>query len=145
VKSPLTQTRFSATRLLLASGGALLLLAAAAAALAEGAPRVLLMDVLSPLCHQLPHRSFAIEGVQMGLCHRCTAVLLGLVGALLAPAATRATLPPAVILAIALTPMVIDWGIDAAGLWSNTVTSRVLTGLWGGGALGLMIGGAARK
>lgn len=145
MKSPLTHSRLPAGRSLLAAGVALLLLAAVAAPLLAPPWRVLVMDALAPLCHQLPERSFPIAGLQMGLCHRCTAMLLGLFAALAAPMTMRLGVHPAVVLLLALAPMLVDWGMDAAGLVPNTVFSRVLTGLWGGMLMGFLIGTAAKE
>jgi uncharacterized membrane protein len=40
------------------------------------------------------------------------------------------------VLLAAVLPAVIDWGGDVLGVWSNTVGTRVVTGLW----LGVIVG-----
>lgn len=114
--------------------------------LPEGA-RSVVMAAYAPLCHQLAERSFALGGVPLALCHRCVGIAGGIVLGLLMGAfpAVRGRLPvlnrfPAVLLAVALVPMVADWALEAAFGVPNTVFSRVTTGLWGGIGLGLLFG-----
>jgi uncharacterized membrane protein len=143
MNSPLTPSPGSRTRIVLAVATASLLLLAALPALVGPPWRGVLMDVLAPLCHQLPERSFALAGTQLGLCHRCTALLLAMGVALMLPLALRASFHPGFVLVVALLPLIFDWGLNVAALWENTMVSRVTTGAWAGTLLGLMIGGAA--
>lgn len=95
--------------------------------------RVALMQAFHAVCHQLPDRSFAVGGVPLAVCHRCTGIYLGLfAGALAFPLLARfdARLWPRSrgLLALSLAPMALDWGGDALGLFVNTPLSRTLTG-----------------
>lgn len=123
-------------------------------ALALAATLVLLVSVVLPpflspalrgplvqgfhvLCHQLPSRSFALDGVPLAACHRCTGIYVGLVlGVLALPLLplhqiTRRRFEGSLLLAAVL-PAALDWGGDVLGLWTNTVATRVATGLWFG-------------
>ena len=103
--------------------------------------RAWLMEGFRPFCHQLPERSFAVDGVPFAVCHRCFGIYAGL------PAAAVLWLGLAAwggwlsrharwVLAAALVPMTADWGGDVLGLWTNTAASRVVTG----GVFGLVAG-----
>jgi uncharacterized membrane protein len=50
---------------------------------ASGHPLIgeLLFRIYTPLCHQLPERSFFICGHQVGFCHRCVALYTSIVAA----------------------------------------------------------------
>ena len=95
--------------------------------------RGVLMTAFSHVCHQLPARSMHIEGVSVAVCHRCLGAYAGFVlgGVLFAglkgwwPVPVRKT---AYLLAAAVVPGVLDWSGDVAGLWTNTPTSRMITG-----------------
>jgi len=70
--------------LLLANAGAALYAAlpwAAPLAQASGHPLIgeLLFRLYTPLCHQLPERSFFICGHQVAFCHRCAAMYTAIV------------------------------------------------------------------
>lgn len=93
------------------------------------------------LCHQLPGRSFSIDGVPLAVCHRCIGVYVGLaLGVLVLPVIRRRARQWARhdrwVLLAAVLPATIDWGGDMLGWWSNTVGTRVVTGLW----LGIIVG-----
>ena len=89
------------------------------------------------VCHQLPERSYFIAGHKFAVCSRCTGVYAGfafmlLLYPLLRP--LRATdWPPPVWLVLAAVPMGIDFSVTFLGIWENTHTSRLLTGLLLGG------------
>ena len=89
------------------------------------------------LCHQLPERSYFIAGHKFAVCARCTGLYAGfaftfLLYPLLRP--LRAIdWPPPVWLVLAAVPMAIDFGLTFLGIWENTHTSRLLTGLLLGG------------
>ena len=98
------------------------LLAAAATPL-EALPRLL----LSPVCHQLPERSFALSGVAFAACHRCVGLYIGFtLGVALWPrlgtAAAWLAAHPRWIVAF-FAPL----GVDV--LLANTPASRFATGL----------------
>lgn len=59
----------------------------------------------SPICHQLPERSFFLLGHQLPVCARCTGIYVGVfVGSFLA----HLKAPPRGVLVAALIPMVVD-------------------------------------
>jgi len=141
MKSRLTHTK-SPVRLLLFGATGLLLLAAMLPPLLHPAWGIPLMEGFSLFCHQLPARSFSLNGSPIALCHRCTGVMMGLLVGMALPIRRRLGLPVAALLAIALAPMTIDWAVEAFGFWTNTALTRVGTGLWGGVVLGVMILGS---
>ena len=84
------------------------------------------------LCHQLPERSYFIEGHQLAVCSRCTGIyggftltllLFPLIGSL-----KRTVTPPRSWLLLAAVPLLIDVAVNVFGFWHNTHTSRLLTG-----------------
>jgi len=90
------------------------------------------------LCHQIPERSYFIDGHQFAVCARCTGVyggftLLLLLYPLIGSLKNTVT-PPRSWLFLAAIPLAIDVGVNVAGFWQNTHTSRLLTGALLGGA-----------
>ena len=87
----------------------------------------------SPLCHQRPDRSYFIEGHKLGVCSRCTGIYFGFVLTLLAYPLVRSlrttTTPARKWLFLAALPLAIDFSLTFFGIWQNTHTSRLLTGL----------------
>lgn len=89
------------------------------------------------LCHQLPERSYFISGHKLAVCSRCTGLYAGfaftfLLYPLLRPLRS-VDWPPPVWLVLASVPMTIDVGLTFLGIWENTHTSRLLTGMLLGG------------
>ncbi|HJT67719.1 MAG TPA: DUF2085 domain-containing protein [Pyrinomonadaceae bacterium] len=87
----------------------------------------------SLLCHQRPDRSFFLDGHKFGVCSRCTGIYFGftftlLVYPLLRSLRTTAT-PARKWLLLAALPLAIDFSLTFFGIWENTHTSRLLTGL----------------
>jgi uncharacterized membrane protein len=90
------------------------------------------------VCHQLPERSYFIEGHKLAVCSRCTGLysafavtllLYPLIGSL------RTTAMPArKWLILATVPLFIDFSLTFFGVWENTHASRLLTGLLLGSA-----------
>jgi uncharacterized membrane protein len=84
------------------------------------------------ICHQIPARSFFIDGEKFGVCSRCFGVYFGiLLGFLIYPLWRRIdeTEPIARIwLFASLIPIGVDWSLGVFGIWENTFTSRFLTG-----------------
>jgi uncharacterized membrane protein len=87
----------------------------------------------SPLCHQRPDRSYFIAGHKLAVCSRCTGIYFGFVLTLLAYPLARSlrttTTPARKWLFLAALPLAIDFSLTFVGVWENTHTSRLLTGL----------------
>jgi uncharacterized membrane protein len=87
----------------------------------------------SVLCHQRPDRSYFIDGHEFGVCSRCTGIYFGFALTLLAYPLLRSlrttTTPARKWLLLAALPLVIDFSLTFFGLWENTHTSRLVTGL----------------
>jgi len=85
------------------------------------------------ICHQLPERSYFIFGHKLAVCSRCTGLYAGFALTLLLYPLLRPLRsidwPPPVWLVLAAVPMAIDFGLTFLGIWENTHTSRLLTGL----------------
>ena len=90
-----------------------------------------------PLCHQLPERSFFIAGHQFAVCARCTGLYGGFaLGLLLYPlirSLRSIDVPQVRWLFLAALPLAVDFSLTFFGIWENTHTSRVLTGMLLGG------------
>ena len=88
-------------------------------------------------CHQLPERSYFIAGHKFAVCARCTGLYAGFVFTFLLYPLLRPLRaidwPPPVWLVLATVPMAIDFGLTFLGIWENTHTSRLLTGVLLGG------------
>lgn len=87
----------------------------------------------SPLCHQRPDRSYFLDGHPLGVCSRCTGIYFGFALTLLAYPLVRSlrttTAPARKWLFLAALPLAIDFSLTFFGIWDNTHTSRLLTGL----------------
>lgn len=132
-------------------GWALALAATAALLAAAVAPPLLTPALRAPLvagfhvlCHQLPERSFFVDGVQLAACHRCTGIYAGLLlGVLALPLGRRiagegAKGSDGVALLVAVVPAALDWAGEVLGLWPGSMASRVATGLWFGAIAGFL-------
>ncbi|MBU6997442.1 MAG: DUF2085 domain-containing protein [Theionarchaea archaeon] len=82
----------------------------------------------SPVCHQLPQRSFHIAGHQLPVCARCTGIYLG---ALIGSSVASGTSPPRWVLMAAVFPLVLDGGTQLLFRESNNIL-RLATGLAAG-------------
>jgi uncharacterized membrane protein len=84
-------------------------------------------------CHQLPERSYFIFGHKLAVCSRCTGLYFGFALTLLLYPLLRplrsVDWPPPVWLVLSAVPMTIDFGLTFLGIWENTHTSRLLTGV----------------
>ena len=97
------------------------------------AVREIVMNLFSGVCHQLPHRSPYVDGIQLAVCHRCMGIYWALPVAALVYRGVRGFWPikgrlGVVIMIAAAVPAGIDWIGDVIGWWENTPGSRVLTG-----------------
>lgn len=85
------------------------------------------------LCHQIPERSFFIDGEKFGVCSRCFGVYAGLVaGFLIYPLWRKPdNIEPfsKIWLFLSLIPITVDWSLTIFGIWENTHLSRFITGL----------------
>jgi len=84
-------------------------------------------------CHQLPERSFFVAGHQFAVCARCTGLYFGFaLLTLLYPffkPIRSIELPNVKWLFLSGVPMLVDFSLTFFGLWENTHTSRLATGL----------------
>ena len=101
--------------LLLVNGGAILYAGLpwlSPLAKASGHPLIgeFLFRIYTPLCHQLPERSFFVCGHQVGFCHRCVAMYTSIVAAGLLFGLLRRRIRPATLKigGLLLLPIVID-------------------------------------
>jgi uncharacterized membrane protein len=93
-----------------------------------------LYEMFSHVCHQIPGRSFYIEGHPFAVCARCAGIYLGFTaGVLIYPLARPlrrgcASPPARKWLLIALAPTLLDFALGIFHFWENTHLSRFLTG-----------------
>src|SRR5699024_1248458 len=95
-------------------------------------------QVFAGLCHQIPERSFWINGQPMAVCSRCLGIYgsfaLGWLGLpLLARIKKGMKLSGKQLLIFAIVINVVDFIGNLLGLWQNTLISRTVAG----GAMGL--------
>jgi uncharacterized membrane protein len=85
------------------------------------------------ICHQIPERSYCIDGHKLAVCSRCTGIYAGFAFTLLVYPLVRSlrdtSTPPRSYLIFAALPLAIDFSLTFFGIWENTHTSRLLTGL----------------
>ena len=119
------------------SAGALIFLSLillAPLALAHGHPFLsnILYQGFSLACHQMPERSFHIEGHPLAVCARCFGLYTGFAaGAVAYPVArsvARRDVPGRAWLIAATLPTAIDFALGFLGIWENTHLSRSVTG-----------------
>ena len=95
------------------------------------------------LCHQIPDRSFHVEGEQLAVCSRCFGVYSGLLAGFIAypfwRGADNIEPLPRVWLFLSLVPITVDWSLTFLGVWENTQLSRFVTGGILGFACGMFI------
>jgi uncharacterized membrane protein len=92
----------------------------------------------SPLCHQLPERSFYVWGHPLAVCARCAGIYVGYaVCLLLYPLVRdvrRTDAPARAWLILASLPCLADFLVNFLTPWHNTHSSRALTGALVGAA-----------
>ena len=85
------------------------------------------------ICHQLPERSYFIDGHKLAVCSRCTGIYAGFFFTLLVypliRSLRRTSTPHRKWLFLAALPLAIDFSLTFFGIWENTHTSRLVTGL----------------
>ncbi|HEX8747252.1 MAG TPA: DUF2085 domain-containing protein [Pyrinomonadaceae bacterium] len=106
-------------------------------------PSGLIYRAFSFLCHQIPERSFHLEGHQLGVCSRCTGIYAGFAASVLfypvARSLKRADSPARIWLLAACVPIVVDFALGFFGIWENTHLSRFATGAIFGAACALYV------
>ena len=87
----------------------------------------------SYVCHQIPERSLTIAGRTLAVCSRCTGIYSGFsLATMIYPlvwSLRRIDAPPRKWLFLAATPLAIDFALEFFGIWHNTHTSRLVTGV----------------
>ena len=117
----------------------LIVVAPVAAASGHSAVATGIYGAFGTLCHQLPERSYFIDGHQFAVCSRCTGIYAGFAFTLLLYPLIRSlknpVMPRPSWLLLAALPLAIDFSVNFFGFWHNTHTSRLLTGAFLGGAV----------
>lgn len=112
---------------------ALIVIAPLAAASGHGGIAAGIYHAFGRICHQLPERSFFIDGHKLAVCSRCTGIYGGFLLTFLAyplvNSLRRTSTPDRKWLFLATLPLAIDFSLTFFGIWENTYTSRLLTGL----------------
>jgi uncharacterized membrane protein len=90
-----------------------------------------------PLCHQLPERSFFLDGHKLAVCARCSGLyggftLLLLLYPIIRPLRSTNLWSPKWLF-LAAVPMLVDFSLTFFGIWENTHSTRFFTGLLLGG------------
>jgi uncharacterized membrane protein len=136
---------FAWAALCLVSLDLLVMVLAAPVLLAHGytQPAGLIYKAFSFLCHQLPSRSFHLEGHALGVCARCTGIYAGFaVSALFYPlvrSLRSSEAPRRIWLLLACVPIAVDFALGFFGIWPNTHFSRFATGAIFGAACALFV------
>ena len=96
------------------------------------APAVSIYYAFGFLCHQLPERSFFIDGHKLAVCSRCSGLYFGASLTLLFYPLLKslrvAHTPHRRWLILAAIPLFIDFLLTFVGVWENTHTTRFVTG-----------------
>ena len=110
----------------------LILVAPIAAAGGHNGPAFAIYRAFGTLCHQIPERSYFIDGHKFAVCSRCTGIYFGFAFTLLLYPLVRSlrntATPPRSLLILSVLPLAIDFSLTFFGFWENTHTSRLLTG-----------------
>jgi uncharacterized membrane protein len=113
-----------------------MLIAAAPLAVASGHSEIAtgIYRAFGTICHQRADRSFFIDGHKLAVCSRCTGIYGGFMFTLLVYPLVRSlrntSTPARKWLVLAALPLAIDFSLTFFGIWENTHTSRLLTGLF---------------
>lgn len=92
--------------------------------------------LFSPLCHQIPARSFIINDYPLAVCARCLGIYLGFfLGTLIYPMINgirNREVPLRLYLILFTLPILIDTGANFIGMWYTPGWIRLILGiLWG--------------
>jgi uncharacterized membrane protein len=90
----------------------------------------------SPVCHQIPGRSFSVFGYPMAVCARCLGIYFGFLAGMgvypLLRGFSKIQLPKMKIFLAVSLPIVADTAGNLLGLWATANVFRLATGiLWG--------------
>src|SRR5678815_379247 len=117
---------------IVASLVSLIIVAPLAAAAGHNGLAFAIYRAFGTLCHQLPERSYFIDGHKFAVCSRCTGIYAGFAFTLLLYPLVRSlrntATPPRSLLILSALPLAIDFSLTFFGFWENTHTSRLLTG-----------------
>jgi uncharacterized membrane protein len=112
-------------------------------------------DVGSVICHQLPDRSFFVNGWQLPVCARCTGLYLsgaaGLLGWLMVKSAARwraIALPPRTAIGSVIgagVPTAISYLCGVSGVWDGSNLTRAVLAVPLGLAAGAVVAAVATK
>jgi len=84
----------------------------------------------SPLCHQMPERSFEFFGYKLAVCQRCSGIYLGLfIGSLLLINVDRNEKSRRNYALVACIPLCVDFLLARLNIWSGVAMIRFATGL----------------
>ncbi|MBN2246773.1 MAG: DUF2085 domain-containing protein [Candidatus Aminicenantes bacterium] len=97
----------------------------------------LIYSLFSPLCHQIPSRSFAIYGFPLAVCARCLGIYLGFfLGTLIHPLISgfrNREVPSRAYLIFFSLPIIIDTAANFLRFWNTPGWIRLILGIvWGG-------------
>lgn len=86
------------------------------------------------LCHQMPSRSYTINGVQMAVCSRCLGIYSGIwLGTIVLPPLgmmiKRGYSGGKILLGGSFLIIIIDFTGNGLHIWTNTDLSRLITGI----------------
>ena len=116
---------------------------------------VLIFAIGSLICHQMPERSFFVDGHQLPVCARCTGLYLsgaaGLIG-WIAVKVARGWRPIAIdprraakLIVIAAMPTAVSYATGVTGLWDGSNVTRALLAVPLGASAGAIVAAVATK
>ena len=93
-------------------------------------------SVFTPICHQIPSRSFHLFGQPLAVCARCLGIYFGALGGTglyaLINGFSRLSLPKVRTFILVSIPIITDAGGNFLHLWTSSPWIRFMTGfLWG--------------
>jgi uncharacterized membrane protein len=96
-------------------------------------PAALIYLFFSPVCHQLPERSFVLLGHSLAVCHRCFGIYVGLLAGSLIPLPVltifRLSLWRRILALAGVVPLLLDALLPMTGIWTGSSASRFFTGM----------------
>lgn len=109
----------------------------------------------SVICHQLPERSFFVDGRQLPVCARCTGLYLSAAAGLLGWVIWKTTrgggtffVPPRAALAIVIgagVPTAVSYVTGVIGVWEGSNITRALLAVPLGASAGAVVAAVATK